>query len=762
MQYGLVLVWWLAFVALGAVGLPLAARLLPRAPDRGAFVAIPLALVTLSLPVFWLGHVFYGPLTVLVGALVLLALSAVAYRGWRGTRSGNESGADLGADRRRYAEVLVVFTLAYLFLIAVRSVDAGAIPGGGEKFLDMGLLQSLLRADALPPEDMWFAGEPVVYYYGGHLLSANLATLTGTAGRYAYNLALAGFYAMEVTAAFGLAAAVARERGYPRFLAGVVAALFFGLASNLYTSARLLAGALPTGLTRALADALGVPVDEATVTFREFSYWPPSRVIEGTINEFPLFSYLNGDLHAHMMSATVLFLVLATLYAYWRTPGRDLRRRRLLVLGVLPPLVGVLTMTNTWSLPTALGLATLTLAGAPARPRTLLPDAVATRLDTRDPLRAEGQRIVLALLPTVVVAGLALAWVAPFVTGVLLGGVGGRHPVFWPDRSGLGRFLLVHGAFLAVFWTYLAGKLDLTPRRAAGLLTAFAGLLVVSKVWTLVGLALVGPLVVGGWVLLRRTDRTGFETLLLVAAGGLVVLVEFVYLADLAAPGRFNTVFKVYFQVWTMWAVVAGVAVAALCVKCRTWLPNTSPDRRQVVGLVFVFLVLSAVLVPYPTMALSKHFAGADDPTLDAIQFAHDSHPYEAEAIEWFVDTTDGERPHIVSRPTYAVYTWGNPVSSLTGIPTVVGWAHETGYRGTAPFEARATEVAVLYTTNDTDSRATLLDKYDVQYIYYGPRERAKYGNVTFASEPGLSVAFENEKVTVYAVNESVWNASGD
>ncbi len=48
---------------------------------------------------------------------------------------------------------------------------------------------------------MWFAGEPVKYYYGGHLVTTLFAWLTATPPRFAYNLALAGFYATLVTAA---------------------------------------------------------------------------------------------------------------------------------------------------------------------------------------------------------------------------------------------------------------------------------------------------------------------------------------------------------------------------------------------------------------------------------------------------------------------------------------------------------------------------------------------------------------------------------
>ena len=122
-----------------------------------------------------------------------------------------------------------MFTIAFLFVIAIRAVDPAVHPSGGEKFLDFGLLKSLLRTDALPPEDFWFVGEPVQYYYGGHLLTVLLAKITFTPARYAYNLALAGFFGMVVTVAYGLAGAVAAARGRSAGVAGTLAAFFVGL-----------------------------------------------------------------------------------------------------------------------------------------------------------------------------------------------------------------------------------------------------------------------------------------------------------------------------------------------------------------------------------------------------------------------------------------------------------------------------------------------------------------------------------------------------
>jgi YYY domain-containing protein len=744
MEYGLLALWLVTYLLLMAGATPVAALLFPRFPDRGAALTLPLAFLLLFVPVYWLGRLHFGPLTVVLAVLLLAGLSALA------TRRGIE------VDSRGYAEAAVVFCLAFAFLLLIRVVDPGAYPGGGEKFLDFGLLQTLLRSTHLPPEDMWFAGERVQYYYGGHLLAASLAELTGTAGRYAYNLSLVGFYAAEVTAAYGLAAAVAAARGIPRRSAGGLAAFFYGLASNLFAPFRLLLGLFPAGVASAVRDATRLKWDRVAIPVADFSYWHASRVIPGTITEFPLFAYLHGDLHGHMTSTAVLLLALALCFAVYRAPREHTRRRLGLVFGLLPATVGILLAVNTWSLPTGLGVVWVTLTFAPAPPWSLLPRRAAARVDAlprsvREVLRPAGALPVAAL-----VGALAGLWVLPFLPNVLLASAGQRHIAFLPQRAGPVALLLVHGGFLVAFAAFLADESRMSRRRIALAGAAWAALLVATGVTDLAGVAVFGVPLAAGWYLLRRREA-GFETALLVAGAGLLLLVEFVYVKDFAAPGRMNTVFKTYFQAWTLWSVAAGVALAAVVGRPRARLlpvPTRALPSGWEAGHVRALgaAVLLCTLSVYGAFAVAGHFQNPGDPTLDATRFVEIHHPGEAEAITWL--NRRAGQPHVVAAPGRQVYSWQNPVASLTGLPTVAGWAHERIYRGPEAYERRVEDVKLIY-TGDARTRAALLRKYDVRYIYLGPTERERYDVANLRDDPGIRVAHESGAVTVYVVEES-------
>ncbi|MCY4651850.1 MAG: hypothetical protein OXC95_01655, partial [Dehalococcoidia bacterium] len=88
---------------------------------------------------------------------------------------------------------------------------------------------------------------------------------------------------------------------------------------------------------------------------------------------------------------------------------------------------------------------------------------------------------------------------------------------------------------------------------------------------------------------------------------------------------------------------------------------------------------------------------------------------------------------------------WGM-ISRSTGFPTIVNWlGHQKQWRGgwerfdadkpedsralrDQYFDDRAAEVERIYTTLDPAEAQLILYKYDIDYVYIGPREREKYG----------------------------------
>jgi len=732
MEFVPVAVWLGVVLALAAAALPVVERVFKGFPDGGASFAPATALAAVTLATYWFGHLAFGRL-VSVGVALIFVLVGFALWGWR------------APDLSRVRLPLAVFLTAFAFLVVVRAYDPGIVAVGGEKFLDYGILNSLLRADHLPPEDMWFAGHPLRYYYGGLLASSILVHLTGVEPNVAYNLALATFYATLVTGAFGLARAVAHRNGRNGTLAGGLAVFLVGLAGNLATPLRLLlaphadlaakyAAFAFTGIRTSLPNAIDIAATE-------WSYWLGRYVIDGTLTITPFWAYLNGDLHAHIIASAFLPLSVALAYTIYRASGR----RRLGLLACLAVLCGFLTTVNTWSLPTTVGLAALALAFGPH------PSPIRFTSRVLDELARYAAAVAGALL----VAAVAVLVASPFLffhTPV------NRGVGFLPPRSDLGPLLLVHGVSLAAFLLWIRRyDTDLTSTRLAfflGVLSAASAAVLLELDYAIV--ALVAPFLLAGWWALRRRDAD-FSVLLLLAGAGLALAVEFayarVYPFDPSVP-RWNTVYKVSLQIWVLWGIGASIAAGGVLERAldrvRTRSAPVRRARAAAPALCLLVLLLSTAV--FPAAALAQHNDNAiDDPTLDGTRYAESYHPADARAIDWLDANVDGT-PVIVEKPGRTIYSWRNAVSVMTGIPTVAGWTHEKGYRGAEAWRTRARDVDYIYEA-DWESAAFLLDYYDVQYVYYGPNERDAYGPSHFDDRTGVRDVYQNERVTIYRVD---------
>jgi YYY domain-containing protein len=776
--------WVFVLGILTVLGAPLSAVVFRPLSRRGAAFSLPVALVVLAITVFWFGQLTYGRATVVAGVLVVAALSGVAYRyseepDWRAVGGG-------------FGVFLVGFTLYVLYA----AHDAAITSAGGEQFLHYGLTNALMATDALPPEDFWFAGEPIRYYYGTQLQVASLSLLAGTPLRHGYYLGLGAFYGLLFVTAYGLVGSVlaARDRSY--HLGGTFGAFFVAIAGFTTAFLRLAFESLP-GPLQSKEAIFGLLVPRLSDTYEDalstqgtvdgWFWWDARYVIEDGLFEFPLYSFVKADLHGHTLSTGYVLLAAALAYSYFRTPA-DQRRRRLALLYVgLGGIAGLFGFMNTWSLPTAVGLGWLALAGAEAHPGTLLgTDRLSLSGEGWRRVADEGWRLVLAAALAIPIGIVGVLIASPFLfTGVPTNeGIG-----VLPPQSPVGQFLAVYSGLLVVLAALVgtrAVRASADDQRRVGVAVA-VGVTALSIAALLVDhrilpdtLAVVGPLLVAGWWLVR-TDRLGYEGVLLVGGLGLLLSMDLVH-ANVWPPQRvrWNTTLKVAVQGWTITAAAAGAAAAILVGDAVGRLDSLrtsetdSQDREgdeqslDVLGVVrtatpavLALLLVASVVVtslPFAALAYNNNVRGEptkylDTPTegsIDALNYHDRRRGAEMEALYWLDDQGS---PTIVEAPSRAAYGWKSVASVFTSANAVVGWSHQSGYRGTEAFDARASNVTQIY-NGPWERAVATLRKHDVEYIYVGPAEEELKDLLrNFDTYSGVSVAFETDAVTIYAVD---------
>jgi len=227
-----------------------------------------------------------------------------------------------------------------------------------------------------------------------------------------------------------------------------------------------------------------------------------------------------------------------------------------------------------------------------------------------------------------------------------------------------------------------------------------------------------------------------------------------------------NTIFKFYFQAWVLLAIASAFAVYWLIrSRMRTSGGETPPEggrrersERAVRGAFLIgFWVLFGMGMVYPVLGnISRAGSFDHQPTLDGTAYLAESEADDYAAIQWLNGNVNGT-PVILETPGKggSSYVYEGRVSALTGLPTLLGWAgHEGQWRGSYEVQsAREPDIDAIYNTLDAQTALTLLDKYDISYVYVGPLERSEYdprGLEKF--ERLMDIVYQNEGVTIYKV----------
>jgi YYY domain-containing protein len=293
--------WYGLSWLVGLLALPLCFVIFKRLPERGYTLSKPLGLLLAALLSWWISNASPIPFVQLsfwleVGAialvmnLVLLRLPRLRHEIFSWFRHK--------ANLKLVLTGEALFLGAYLFMLNSRSFSPEL--NRDEKFFDLAFIQALATSPSLPVQDPWFGGQKMHYYYGGQLLVAWLCKLSGIPATTGYNLAMGLVYALTVIACFGFAtnlAKLAGARGRTVLTTGVLGALFEAVLGNLYGLRQLVRGELL---------APGNPDFPL-----KLAWWDSARMIwdylpdhhwSQVLSEAPVYSYLMGDLHAHLLA----------------------------------------------------------------------------------------------------------------------------------------------------------------------------------------------------------------------------------------------------------------------------------------------------------------------------------------------------------------------------------------------------------------------------------------------------------------------------
>jgi len=843
-----VIVWYLSVGVLGLLVYPLLRVTLPGLPDHGYPLARTTGMLVLAY-LTWLAGSVNIPFSRLTISMVILLMAAggayLAYRQRDELRTEWHS-------RRTYFLIIeglvLVFFLLFLF-IRLGNPDLWHPWKGGEKPMDFSYFNAVLKSTTFPPYDPWYAGGYMNYYYWGYIFVGVLVKWLGIVPSFAYNLIIPTLFSMVTMGAFSIGYNLSHirsnhgellqdhdpphdENSLPTstrrpYLMGLASALGMAVLGNLGTLRMILKGWEQLGVPGGLTDSTGfftrlagLPVGLWNVLFHGAQmpyavgdwYWIPSRAIPALgdvepITEFPIFTFLYADLHAHMIAMAIAMLALAWAVAvlmgkaHWQSVGAGVGS---IILGGLA--IGALYPTNLSDIYTYLPIGMVVLGYA------LFRYVDSGHLTWLPKIASTVKRLIIAglgmLLLAVASYGLYLPyrlWYAQPYSSVIPWI--GTHTPFWSYFTHWGLFL-----FVIVSWMVWETRqwMAATPLASLRKLEKYSSLIILvvvilfltclllsikipgvenmsllSKLPLGRGVALVWfilPLAAWAGVLLLCPGMPDAKRLVLfwVGTGLLITLVVEVVVVR-GDIGRMNTVFKFYLQVWALFALSSAAALSWLLEPVRRWLPAWRISWRVAFG----FLVFSAALFTlYGSLAKIKdRWVPTAPHTLDGMVYMpyttyFENYPnvsgntpvdqtgvnmdlsQDYRAIRWMQGNIQGS-PVIVEANSRNLYRWYSRFTIYTGLPGVVGWEwHEQQQRALNPPEwvtKRIIDIDQFYTTMDTDVTKQFLNLYGVHYIVVGQLEQVTYpgpGLDKFPAFNGIlwNQVYRDEDTVIYEV----------
>lgn len=789
-------VWYVFIFLLGVFTFPIFFYLLSSLPDRGYPLARLGGMIYTAYIAWLLASTTTLPYSRTLISLIVVGLAVVGSLAF--ARQKHSILTFLKENKKYFGLAEILFLSLFLIDLYIRlgNPDLWHPYKGGERPMDFSFLNAVIKSTTFPPYDPWYAGGYINYYYWGFVLVGTPIKLLGISPSIAYNFVLPTLFALLGMGGFSvvwnLFADDKNEITRPRVFSGVAAAAGLVLLGNLGTVQLLFKSLQKMAVSNELVDAANVLIfqrwawaangfgkllagNQLPIGVGDY-YWAPSRVMplgDLAITEFPLFTFLYSDLHAHMIALPItLLVVLWVVSVLLRKSFDTISLVASMLFGGF--LIGVLRPTNTWDYPTYLILAIAVVSYV----------LLMNRQVRLIPLPWLDEKFHV-LINWIVCVGLVVLgsqlFFEPFARwyGLAYGKID-----FWQnEKTPIWSYLTQWGLFLFSILMWMAWEtrqwLANTPVSHLNKILPYKSILLVltfGTILTIIGIQVgfnvpiawfVLPLALWTLLLLFKPDNSSADRFILFLIGTgflLTIMVEIIVLSG--DIGRMNTVFKFYLQVWTLFAISAAYALGKILSDMAKW-----GSRR-----LFVFDVVGLTLLAGALLfTLTATYDKIRDRMAEGVPFTFDTMTYmqfakywdqqeldlskDYKAIRWMQQNVEGS-PVIVEANSVE-YRWGTRFTIYTGLPGVVGWNwHERQQRALFPGEwvsDRVNEVNGFYNDRNIESTVTFLRKYGVKYIILGELEQQSYeadGLKKFSQFDGIfwKTVYDDSGVKIYEV----------
>ncbi len=623
-----IVTWYVITLILGFIGFTLTRKVIIF-PDKGYALARIFGLLICSYFLWIFTYIFkFSPNLVLMWSIICALFVLCFVLNLKFIKNFNRSVIKLILFEEMF------FVALFVLMLFFRA--ANPMINNIEKFMDYGIINGLARGSTIPPVDIWFSGNPINYYYFGHFSIAALFKLVQAPAGISYNVAVSYVMAISGIAGFSIIFALTKK-----YLYSFVGALILVAGGNL-----------------------DLFYNQLILREPDYFYAHARSLIPQTINEFPAYSFLIGDLHAHILNIPNVLLFIALLISMFHNIGL-LKQKIFLMCLVLS--LGVLGVTNSWDFLIYAPLMILIIFFATAK----------------------DQKHKLAIARDVIIK------------------------IFWITITSIITFLPFYLNFKTptTGFTFIKPEIDLLAifRMFGFFIISMAPVYYVYKFKKL----------------LIEEDRLNlifslFGFLLVIVPSFLVV--KDIYFTLNPPYFRANTVFKMWYQAWILLSICVPYSIKVI----HEHLKNNFRLRaiHGAIILFFLFFIFEYTFISVKYIVGPVYVSKG----LDGTDYLKDSSIDYKYIIDWINNNVKGQPVLLEAvgkaYSSDAIVSSYTGLPTLVGWSEhELGWRGSWEI-----IANRMGDIAKMYKSASVDEVKDLVQKYNVKYVVLGEKERAEYG----------------------------------
>ncbi len=789
-DFNVILSWWLGMLGCGIAFYPLSHAAFNRFSDGGYVIAKALG-IEMSSWFIWTLSTFKLFKFTHTNTIICLSICAVLnyviyfiYCKKKNKPYFGTMNTDKFAKAVFYEAVFLFVFMAFCYMKSFRVT----ITNDTEKYMDFGFLASIMNSEYMPPSDMWYSGEYINYYYYGIYVAGYLGKLANTTAGYAYNLDLMTICSLGFVQSYALVAELIRYAGYEYNKRNKERALKNAFLTETKLNVLMHAGGVLAGLSVFIAGnmhyvlyACIYPFMEKVMGLEVQFYWFPNStrfITDGTsssdgtlIHEFPSYSFVLGDLHAHVTDITNVLLIISVLFGFVlnrrermenarKSCNFEIATKDFLIKEALDPaiiiasfLIGIIRMTNSWDFPIY-----FVVSGA----ILMFSNAIITGFNM-DTLKITGVHAAECVVISIIVSLPFTFFFDSMTAGI---GVCEYHSnpyelaVLWalPLSVSIGLYVIAINRYREDKKSLMQSmsKKGNVKKEVIGEDQYIYSTVKPKKGEQGVPKKKINDL----YSFIFRSELTDLYILTLaICAAGLVLMCELIYVKDIYGGyyQRTNTMFKLGYQAFILFAIVMSYGITRLVGFYET----KKQLKLSIAALCFLVWTFGYFKISCDSYVGDLTDSDSKVRTLDSYEtiveaekangYINSDYNYETDErtdvldkmIKWINENV--EKDAIIAQMPSTAYKPFATISAYTGRSAVIGWSnHEWLWRngGTLDYPESVRErvyamlgtpqndengkeffAGGLYNTDDVDTARAICKKYNIDYIYVGYTE---------------------------------------